>query len=168
MPVLSWSIVNLQFCACLQGTATWFSYDIYRQLICSFLDSVAIEVMAEGEQSTLCWHHQVLPDYSLEIQISMYICKEGRKEIILLDYLLQIETSVYILALSPNSSLLFHFFLETSDSVWILRVTFFGCKFVPLYLFLYFSYKGHHILLSFSVQLTSISLWFSKFDPCDN
>ena len=72
-----------------------------------------------------CADHQVLPEYLLEIQISMYIWKEGRKERILLNYPLQIETSVYILALSPNSSLLFHFFLETSDSVWILRVAFF-------------------------------------------
>ena len=121
----SWCIVILQFCACLQSTATWFTYDIYLQLICSFLDSVAIEVMAEGWAKCPVLIYQVLPEYLLEIQISMYIWKEGRKERILLNYPLQIETSVYILALSPNSSLLFHFFLETSDSVWILRVAFF-------------------------------------------
>ena len=171
----SWCIVILQFCACLQSTATWFTYDIYLQLICSFLDSVAIEVMAEGWAKCPVLIYQVLPEYLLEIQISMYIWKEGRKERILLNYPLQIETSVYILALSPNSSLLFHIFLETSDSVWILRVAFFVVNLFHCISFCifptrekYVSYKGHHMLLSFSVRLTSLSLWSSKFDPCDN
>ena len=42
------------------------------------------------------------------------------------------------------------------------------CKFVPLYLFLYFAYKGHHMLLSFPIWLILLSLWSSKVDPCDN
>ena len=47
MPLPYWNIVDLWFCAC-QCTAVFFSYDVYIQHICAFLDSVSIMVIAEG------------------------------------------------------------------------------------------------------------------------
>ena len=35
--------------------------------------------------------------YILEINISVYMCMEGRKEVILVDYLLKMQISLYVL-----------------------------------------------------------------------
>ena len=48
MPLPHWNTVDLWFCACHQCTAAFFSYDVYIQHICAFLDSFSIMVIAEG------------------------------------------------------------------------------------------------------------------------
>ena len=49
-----WNIVDLWFCACDQCMAAFFSYDVYTQHICAFLDFFSIEVIAEGRGKFLC------------------------------------------------------------------------------------------------------------------
>ena len=76
MPVLSWSIVNLRFWACLQLIHLRHIHTAYLILFgfcchrgyCRRLSKVP------------CADHEVLPEYLLEIQISVYIWQEGRKE----------------------------------------------------------------------------------------
>ena len=48
LPMLPYSIVDLQCCDCCQGTATWFRQDVSMECICPFSDSFAIELIAEG------------------------------------------------------------------------------------------------------------------------
>ena len=73
--------------------------------------------------------------YMLEIQISVSVWKEERKERILLDCLLQIQISVYVLSLTSEFILVFSpcfgtfcFCLNSESLLW--------CKFLPLLLFL--------------------------------
>ena len=76
MPVLSWSIVNLQFGACLQLIHLWHIHTAY--LI--FFGFYCHRGYCRRLNKVPCADHQVLPEYLLEIQISVYIWQEGRKE----------------------------------------------------------------------------------------
>ena len=71
------SIFDLQFCACHYCTATWFSYDIYIQCICSFSDCFAIEIIAEAQAK----FHLLNIRSLLSIYDSYrFLCIYGRKE----------------------------------------------------------------------------------------
>ena len=105
MPMFCWSLVNLQFCAS-QCPANWLCYEIYIQHIFTFL---SFDIVYWTRSSwVLGAEYQIIVEYLLQLQISMYIgekyvCeyvhgrkKEGRQEIILGNYLNQMYICVWI------------------------------------------------------------------------
>ena len=96
-----------------------------------------------------CADHQVLPEY---LERYIFLCIFGRKERENSSGLSIIDTDFYVY-LSPD--VLIHPYSFTFS--WKLLIVlnsqnhFLCCKYVPLYLFLYIAYKGHHMLLSFSI-----------------
>ena len=110
---------------------------IYTAFICSFLDSFAIEIIAETQAK----FHLLNTRSFLSIYDTYWflcICK----------------------SLSLNSSLPF----PGTLCVWILSL-YLSCELVPLYLFFNFSYKGYQRLFSSSVWLISFSVWVFKVHP---
>ena len=71
MPMLFWSIANLQFCAS-PCPANWLSYEIYLRHICTLFYSFDI-VYWTRLSKLLCAEHQVLVEYLLQWQIFIYI-----------------------------------------------------------------------------------------------
>ena len=112
MAILCWNLVNLQFCPCPQGTIGWFSCDIRIQSHISFSDigytttSVFVNICPlywffchwgywTRSSKVLCWTSDPYGTF-IRGTVSLYMCKERGKEIILVDYLLQLQISLYM------------------------------------------------------------------------
>ena len=76
MPVLSWSRVNLQFCACLQLIRLWHIHTAYL----TFYGFYCHRGYCRRLSTVPCADREVLPEYLLQIQISVYIWQKGKKE----------------------------------------------------------------------------------------
>ena len=164
MPVLCWSIVDWQFCACIQGTTTWLTNDIYIELICSFLDSFPIEFIAEG------WAKY--PGLNIRFFMRIYsryrflcICvgKEGNNDFVLSitdrDFSVHVRGSNFCLFgrkkgqrfvitdkdfwayVSPDLLIQPCFFTFSWSILFVFEFSesLLWCKLVPLYLFFYFA-----------------------------
>ena len=143
----SWFVMLYSF----QGAAACFSYAIVRSAYLFIIGCFWNSCYCRRLSKVPCAEHQVFADYLLEIQI--YVYREGRKEEDnLMNYPLQISISVYIY-ITPDLLIChwpftfslwntLHMNPQSLSLLW---------KLVPLYLFLNFAWKGHHMLFYSSV-----------------
>ena len=139
MPVLCWSILILRFCLLSAYSRLIHLWHIHTAYLL-YLYSFAIEVFAEGQHSSLSWSSGPCGVSSRDT--SFCVC---------------VIPKLLINSLASPFLLFFLIFLCLNS-----QSQFLCCNLVPFYLFLNFSYNGHHMLLSSSLWLILLSMWCSS------